>query len=120
MNWYLGVLKKYAVFSGRAQRSEYWYFILFNMIVSIILTILDGMFGLYNAQAGLGVLSGIYALAVFIPGLAVLIRRLHDIGKSGWWFFIVLIPIIGIILLIVWLATDSKEDNVYGSNPKHS
>ena len=120
MNWYLGVLKKYAVFSGRAQRAEYWYFTLFNMIATIILMLLDVMLGTFDAQTGHGLLSGIYALAVFIPSLAVSVRRLHDIGKSGWWLLIALIPIIGIILLIVWFATDSKEDNQYGKNPKEN
>jgi len=118
MNWYLTVLKKYAVFSGRAQRAEYWYFVLFNLIVSIILTLVDNMLGLYDMQSGLGALSGIYTLAVLIPSLAVGARRLHDIGKSGWWQLIVIIPIIGLILMIVWFATDSKEDNKYGENPK--
>ena len=118
MNWYLGVLKKYAVFSGRAQRAEYWYFVLFNTIVSIILMVLDVMLGTFDPRSVLGVLSGIYALAVFIPSLAVSVRRLHDIGKSGWWLLIGLIPLIGPILLIVWFATDSKEDNQYGKNPK--
>jgi len=118
MNWYLTVLKKYATFSGRAQRAEYWYFVLFSMIASIVLTILDAMFGTLDAQTGYGLLSGLYTLAVFIPALAVGARRLHDIGKSGWWQLIVLIPIIGVILLIVWFATDSKEDNQYGENPK--
>ena len=118
MNWYLGVLKKYAVFNGRAQRAEYWYFVLFSTIVSIVLMVLDAMTGTLDAQTGYGLLSGLYTLAVFIPGLAVSVRRLHDIGKSGWWLLIALIPLIGAILLIVWFATDSKEDNQYGKNPK--
>jgi len=118
MNWYLGVLKKYAVFSGRAQRAEYWYFVLFSIIVSIILVILDGMIGTINEQSGYGLLSGIYSLAVIIPSVAVATRRLHDIGKSGWWQLIALIPILGVIVLIVWFATDSKEENQYGKNPK--
>jgi len=117
MNWYLGVLKKYATFTGRAQRAEFWYFVLFNTIVSIVLTILDvildAMFG-----SGTRLLSGIYSLAVLIPSTAVGARRLHDIGKSGWWQLIALIPLIGSILLIIWFATDSKEDNQYGENPK--
>ena len=117
LSWYFSVLKKYATFTGRAQRSEYWYFILFSMIVSIILTILDVIFGTLS-PTGTGLFSGIYSLAVFIPALAVGARRLHDIGKSGWWQLIAIIPLIGIILLIVWFATDSKEDNQYGTNPK--
>ena len=118
MEWYFKALKKYADFSGRAQRAEYWYFVLFNTIIVIILTILDGVLGLYDMRSGFGVLSGIYQLAVFIPSLAVSVRRLHDIGKSGWWLLVGLIPIVGFIILIVWFATDSKEDNKYGQNPK--
>jgi len=117
MNWYLGVLKKYATFTGRAQRAEYWYFVLFSTIVSIVLTILDVMFGTL-IPSGTGLLSGVYSLAILIPSIAVGARRLHDIGKSGWWQLIAIIPIIGWILIIVWLATDSKEDNQYGENPK--
>jgi uncharacterized membrane protein YhaH (DUF805 family) len=118
LSWYVTVLKKYATFSGRAQRAEYWYFILFNMIATFILMILDAMFGTLDAQTGYGLFSGLYTLAVFIPNIAVSVRRLHDIGKSGWWLLIALIPLIGAILLIIWFATDSKEDNQYGENPK--
>jgi uncharacterized membrane protein YhaH (DUF805 family) len=118
MEQYLGVLKKYAVFNGRATRTEYWMFFLVNFLISIALTVLDkfsGMKGMYS----FGVFNLIYSLAVFIPSLAVLVRRLHDTGRSGWWFFISLIPIIGAIILIVFLATDSTpEDNQYGPNPK--
>ena len=120
MNWYLTVLKKYATFSGRAQRSEFWYFILFSTIASLVLGVLDGIFGTFNPESGFGLLGGIYSLAVIVPTLAVGARRLHDIGKSGWWQLIMLIPLVGIILLIVWWATDSKEDNQYGKNPKKS
>ena len=112
LSWYFTVLKKYATFTGRATRSEYWYFILFNMIIGIILMILDKIFGTT------GLLNGIYSLAVLIPTLAVGARRLHDIGKSGWWQLLNLIPLIGPIVLFVWFVTDSKEDNKYGPNPK--
>jgi uncharacterized membrane protein YhaH (DUF805 family) len=112
------VLKKYFNFSGRATRSEYWWFILFSTIVTIILSFFDGMFGVYDVNAGIGLLSGIYSLAVVIPSIAVATRRLHDIGKSGWWQLLLLIPIVGVIILIIWFATDSKEDNKYGPNPK--
>jgi uncharacterized membrane protein YhaH (DUF805 family) len=112
MDWYLGVLKKYAVFEGRARRKEYWMFVLFNLIVSVVLSIL-GRF------AGLIVLSWIYSLALFIPSLAVSIRRLHDTNRSGWWILITLIPIIGAIILLVFLVQDSDpQENQYGSNPK--
>lgn len=121
MSWYIEVLKKYVTFSGRARRKEYWMFILFNLIFSIVATILDSVLGTRNPDTGYGIVSGLYSLAVLLPSLAVLVRRLHDIGKSGWWFFISLIPIVGVIWLLVLLATDSQPgDNQYGPNPKTS
>ena len=119
MNWYLEVLKKYAVFGGRARRKEYWYFVLFNFLIYIVLTIIDGAIGTFSAEAGGGLLSGIYAIAVIIPYFAVGVRRLHDTNRSGWWLLIGLIPIIGAIVLTVFLVFDSKpEENQYGPNPK--
>ena len=119
MNWYLEVLKKYAVFSGRARRKEYWYFFLFSLIISIVLAVVDGMTGSFSAEAGVGLLGGIYALAVLIPGLAVSVRRLHDTGRSGWWLLIALIPVIGAIVLLVFMVLEGKPGtNQYGSNPK--
>ena len=113
MEWYLKALKQYGDFSGRARRKEYWMFVLFNIIFAFIAAILDNMLG-----TG-GVLYGIYALAVFIPGLAVGVRRLHDVGKSGWMFFIAIIPLIGTIWLLVLFLTDSNPgENKYGANPK--
>ena len=119
MNWYLAVLKNYAGFSGRARRKEYWMFTLFNIIFAIVAMLLDNVLGIAMAEIGYGPLYGLYTLAVFIPGLAVSVRRLHDVGKSGWMILIVLIPIIGAIWLIVLLVTDSNSgENQYGSNPK--
>jgi uncharacterized membrane protein YhaH (DUF805 family) len=119
MNWYLEVLRKYAVFEGRAQRKEYWFFVLFSILISIGLTIIDTTTGMFDAKAGMGLLSGIYSLAVLIPSIAVGVRRLHDTNRSGWWLLISFIPLIGTIVLIVFLATDSKpEANQYGPNPK--
>lgn len=119
MNWYLEVLKKYAVFSGRARRQEYWYFFLFSLIISIVLAVVDGVTGSFSAEAGVGLLGGIYALAVLIPGLAVSVRRLHDTGRSGWWLLIALIPVIGAIVLLVFMVLEGKPGtNQYGSNPK--
>ena len=121
MNWYLEVLKKYAVFDGRARRKEYWYFILFNTIISIVLAIFDSLIGSFSPKVGMGLLGGIYMLAVLVPGIGVSIRRLHDTNRSGWWLLIALIPFIGSIVLIVFLASDSKpEENQYGTNPKQS
>ena len=121
MNWYITVLKKYAVFSGRARRKEYWMFVLFNTIFSIVAVVLDNLLGTASEDLGYGLIYGLYVLAVLIPGLAVTVRRLHDVGKSGWWIFISLVPIIGGIWLLVLLATDSQPgENRYGPNPKEA
>jgi uncharacterized membrane protein YhaH (DUF805 family) len=115
MNYYMDVLKKYAVFNGRAGRAEYWYFVLFNFIVTIVINIVG-----YLLLRGNGnVLGALYGLAVFIPSLAVFVRRLHDTDRSGWWILIGLIPIIGTIWLIVLLILEGTPgDNRYGPNPK--
>jgi len=119
MNWYLEVLKKYAVFGGRARRREYWYFALFNILISIALAIIDGVTGTLSAEAGIGLLGAFYALAVLIPGIAVSVRRLHDTSRSGWWLLIVLVPLIGAIVLLVFMVQDSQAgENQYGPNPK--
>ena len=116
MQWYLEVLKKYVVFDGRAHRTEFWMFVLVNLVISILLTIVDVAIGTY--EAGGGLLSGIYSLAVLLPSLAVGARRLHDIGRSGWWLLLGLIPIVGIIILIVWWAQEGDAaPNEYGPNP---
>jgi len=119
MNWYLEVFKKYAVFSGRARRKEYWYFLLFNIIISIVLAVIDGVTGTFSAETDMGLLGGLYTLAVLIPGLAVSVRRLHDTDRSGWWLLIYLIPLIGAIVLLVFMVQDSTPgENRYGPNPK--
>ncbi|MCK4904829.1 DUF805 domain-containing protein [bacterium] len=105
MNWYIAVLKKYAVFSGRARREEYWMFFLFNVIISFILGIIKGI-------TGMSMVSTIYSLAVLIPGIAVGVRRMHDVGKNGWFL---LIPIYSLILAV---TEGNKGDNQYGSDPK--
>jgi uncharacterized membrane protein YhaH (DUF805 family) len=112
VNWYIGVLKNYAGFSGRVRRTEFWMFVLFNIIAGVILGIIDA---LISTQ----VLSYLYELAVLVPTLAVGARRLHDTGRSGWWQLIALIPIVGTIILIVfWALEGTPGDNQYGSNPK--
>lgn len=118
MNWYLHALKNYATFSGRATRSEFWFFMLFNIIISICLGIIGLLFDETNVLSG--ILQAIYSLAVLIPNIAVSSRRLHDINKSGWWQLIIIIPLIGAILLLIYYCTDSKEDNKYGMNPKQN
>jgi uncharacterized membrane protein YhaH (DUF805 family) len=119
MDWYLKVLKQYAVFSGRARRKEYWFFVLFSVIISIVLSFIDKAIGFYDAQSGAGLLSGIYALAVLIPSIAVTVRRLHDTDRSGWWILIVLVPLVGWIVLLVFMVLDSNPgDNKHGPSPK--
>ncbi len=113
MNWYIGVLKKYAVFSGRAKRQEYWMFSLFHAIIAIALGVIEGLVG------GPGIAGSIYCLATLLPSIGVSIRRLHDTSRSGWWLLIGLIPIIGTIILLVFFVFDSTpEENQYGLHPK--
>ncbi|ULQ48128.1 DUF805 domain-containing protein [Flagellatimonas centrodinii] len=119
MNWYLGVLKQYAVFSGRARRREYWMFTLFNIIAAVVLSAIDGVFGSFSAEAGVGLLSGLYLLAVLLPSIGVSIRRLHDTGRSGWWLLLVLVPVVGPLIVLVFMVLDSQAgSNDYGPNPK--
>ncbi len=118
MNWYLGVLKKYAVFSGRARRKEYWMFILVNVIIAFVLGLIDGIVGV-ALESDQSLLTTLYTLAILLPSLAVGVRRLHDTGRSAWWLLIALVPIIGPIVLLVFLVQDSQHgDNQYGPNPK--
>lgn len=95
MNWYIEVLKKYAIFSGRARRKEYWFFILFSTIASILLTVVDVVIGTYNAVTEVGILSSLYSLGVLLPTIAVTVRRLHDTDRTGWW---VLMPVAVIVV----------------------
>ena len=112
MNWYIGCWKKFADFSGRARRKEYWMFVLFNMIASFVCGFFDGLLGL-------GFLSGLYALVVLLPSLAVTARRLHDTNRSGWWMLIAFLPVIGSIWLLILLVLDSQlGPNRFGPNPK--
>ena len=119
MHYYLEVLKKYAVFKGRARRKEYWMFVLFNILASILVTIIDMAFFGISETAGIGILTTLYSLAVIIPYLAVTIRRLHDSGRSGWWFLLILIPLIGPLVVFVFTLLDSTPgENRWGDNPK--
>lgn len=121
MNWYIAVLKKYAVFSGRARRKEYWFFVLFNIIFSILFGVIDGVTGSFDPEVGLGIFGGIYALLVLLPSLAVTVRRLHDTDRTGWWVLLIIIPLIGPIVLLIFMFFDSKPgNNEYGPNPKEA
>ena len=119
MNWMLMPYQRYFDFSGRSRRKEYWMFVLFNVIFAIVAMVLDNVLGLASKELGYGPIYGLYALAMILPSLAVAARRLHDIGKSGWWQLIALIPIIGVIVLIVWYVREGDHgDNAYGPDPK--
>ncbi|MEU5418143.1 DUF805 domain-containing protein [Streptomyces sp. NPDC001407] len=113
MHWYVDVLKKYAVFTGRAGRAEFWMFTLFSVLISLALAVIDTALG---TKPLLGVL---YSLAVLLPSLAVGVRRLHDTNRTGWWILIALVPIIGGIILLVFLALPGTPgDNSYGPRPQ--
>ena len=128
MQWYLTVVRdNYANFTGRASRKEYWMFVLFNVILDVIAIILDNMLGTtfklgegyYATSLPYGWIYLLYSLGVFIPGLAVFVRRLHDTGKSGWMLLLLFIPIVGAIWLLVDVCTDGNPgDNIYGPSPK--
>ncbi|WP_200908207.1 DUF805 domain-containing protein [Pseudoalteromonas sp. R3] len=121
MDSYLSVLKNYTEFKGRARRKEYWLFMLCNLIVMIVLGLVDMMLGMYSEEAGVGLVSGLYALAVIIPSIAVGVRRLHDIGRSGWWMLLTFVPLVGPLVLLVFNVMDSKPgENEYGPNPKEA
>ncbi|WP_028585133.1 DUF805 domain-containing protein [Desulfogranum mediterraneum] len=118
MNWYLEVLKKYAVFNGRARRKEYWMFFLCNVIIGLILGLVESFAGI-APESEQSILANLYMLAVLLPGLAVGVRRLHDRDRSGWWLLIALVPIIGAVVLLVFMVQDSQPgENQYGPNPK--
>lgn len=113
IEYYKKYWANYVNFKGRARRSEYWYPVLCNFVISLVLALLAQLVSF------LGILGGIFSLAVVLPSLGVAVRRLHDVGKSGWWLLIGLVPLVGGILLLVWACTDSNPgENQYGPNPK--
>ncbi len=122
MQWYLKVWRNYANFNGRARRQEYWMFMLFNLLIIFVPTAIELAIKGRDADPGiLGYFSAVYLLAALIPSLAVLVRRLHDIGKSGWWVFFNFIPLAGGIVILVFNCLDSMPgSNKYGENPKHN
>lgn len=121
MNWFMTVLRKYAVFEGRARRREYWFFVLFYILISVVLAVVDRMLGTYDETYGMGALGALFCLGLLIPSIAVGARRLHDTGRSGWWLLVGFIPLIGVIVLLVFFVLDSQPGtNAYGPNPKEA
>jgi uncharacterized membrane protein YhaH (DUF805 family) len=127
MEWYLKVLKNYGDFRTRSRRKELWMFTLFNIIFAIVASIVDNVLGttfkidvgMGEQSIGYGYVYLLYALITLVPGLAVGVRRLHDVGKSGWFMLIILIPFIGAIWLLVLYCTDGQlQPNKWGPNPK--
>lgn len=117
MHWYLEALRKYAVFSGRSRRKEYWFFTLFNFLAAVGLSMVDLMRS--GVAADFSLLASIYSLVVLLPSLAVTVRRLHDVGRSGWWILIAFVPLLGFLVLLVFLLQDSQPHaNEYGPSPK--
>lgn len=117
MNYYSICLSKFADFSGRARRREYWTFVLVNCLIAMLLLILGLAFG--EDSPASNIMVTIFYLIMLVPSLSVSVRRLHDIGKSGWYMFLSLIPLIGGLILLVWSLMDSEPgDNQYGKNPK--
>ena len=111
IEWYVKCIKQYATFTGRARRTEFWMFALGNFLIGIIL-------GIVAYIIGSNILSSLFSLLVLVPNIAVGVRRLHDIGKSGWWHLIVLIPIVNLWLLVLWCQDSQPGGNEYGPNPK--
>lgn len=126
MEWYVEVLRKYAVFDGRARRKEYWMYALVSTLIYIVYMIVAGLaLALIghsdNGAAALLIMAplGLYLMAVIVPGLAVTVRRLHDTGRSGWWILISFVPFVGGIILLVFMCLDSEPGpNLHGLNPK--
>jgi len=119
------ITRHYVDFSGRASRSQYWYFVLYYFLISLLLAFIDilvinPMLGATPEQAAQGgFLQMIFGLALFLPYLGIGVRRLHDIGRSGWWLLLSFIPLIGVLVLLYWFVQDSQPgSNEYGPNPK--
>ncbi len=114
MGWYFTVLRKYAVFAGRARPKEYWMYVLISAVVVLVLGIVNGLMG-----ADVPALPVYYSFAVLLPSLAVSVRRLHDTDRNGWWLLILLVPIVGAIAILVFMATPGGEmANRFGASPK--
>lgn len=111
IDWFVKCLKNYANFTGRARRKEFWFFTLVYMIITTITIVLDLALKTY------GVITGVFILAMIVPSISVAVRRLHDINKSGWYYLIQMIPLVGPILVLIWFATETKQESNQWGNP---
>jgi len=120
MSYFLDALAKYAVFTGRSRRSQYWFFVLFTFLIGVALFAA----GMYVAKITGGpptlaeYLLDFFSLLIFLPSLAVSVRRLHDIGMNGWWVLLNLVPLVGLVLLVLFCQDSQAGNNRYGPNPK--
>jgi uncharacterized membrane protein YhaH (DUF805 family) len=119
MHWYLEAIRQYAAFSGRSRRKEYWYFVLFNFLISAGLGVVAGVAGAVVGAEWLGfAVVMLYFLAVLTPAVAVTIRRLHDTGRSGWWILLGVVPVLGLVMLFFMFQGSEAGQNRFGPNPK--
>ena len=120
MKWFVMGMKNFLQFTGRSRRSEYWYFALVFVPILLLLAFIEISLGWRGEGSGLGPLTGLFAVVMFLPNLALSIRRLHDTGRSGWWILIGFVPILGVIALLYFYASEGDaETNAYGPNPKN-
>ena len=119
MNWFIDALKNAVNFSGRARRKAYWMFVLFYVIFAFVAVVLDGILGTVNPKTGMGVIGGLYIFLMLLPLIALSIRRLHDTDRSGWWFLINFVPLIGgLVFFVFTLLEGTRGDNRFGPDPK--
>ncbi|MEA3009292.1 MAG: hypothetical protein QOJ91_984 [Sphingomonadales bacterium] len=119
MEWATLPLKRYAEFSGRSRRKEYWMYTLLVIVVAIVLSVIENLLGLGGMVGPYGLLTSLFLLATLVPSIAVGIRRLHDTGRSGWWLLIALVPFVGgIVLLVFYCLEGNNGPNEYGPDPK--
>jgi uncharacterized membrane protein YhaH (DUF805 family) len=111
MDWYLAILQQFTVFTGRTSRREYWMFVLVNIVIWIVLSIFTGFIGIR------GIVSLLYSIAMFVFGLAIAVRRLHDTGRSGWWLLLGLVPVVNLVLIIFAALPGNPGENQYGPAP---
>jgi uncharacterized membrane protein YhaH (DUF805 family) len=118
MDWFVKAVQQFAVFRGRARRKEYWFFVLFYALISSFLAVIDMIVGHFDSRSGAGLFSGLFALAMLLPAVAVSVRRLHDTNRSAWWLLVGVVPLLGTLVLLVFaLSRGTPGANDYGPDP---